>query len=54
MKKIVDLVSKSAYTDGYSYHENVLPKYHGRLKGYEVSVLVSPYSMDPITITPTI
>lgn len=44
-KKIVHLCLSSFYIDGYSYQENMLPKYHVKL-GYEVTVIASLVSFD--------
>ena len=44
-KKIVHLCLSSFYIDGYSYQENMLPKYHVKL-GYDVTVIASLVSYD--------
>lgn len=36
---IVHVSTNSSYTEGWSYHENLLPKYHGKL-GNKVSLIV--------------
>ena len=38
--KIVHLCVNSFYTDGYSYQDNLLPKYHKKL-GHEVTIITS-------------
>ena len=43
--KIVHLCLGSFYPDGYSYQENLLPKFHKAL-GYEVEVIASTQSFD--------
>lgn len=43
--KILHLCLASFYIDGYSYQENLLPKYHKRL-GYDVEIIASLFSFD--------
>ena len=43
--KIVHLCLASFYPDGYSYQENMLPKYHKAL-GYEVAIIASLVTFD--------
>lgn len=43
--KVVHLCLGNYYADGYSYQENLLPKFHKQL-GYEVEVIASPQSFD--------
>lgn len=45
MKKILNICVNGLYTDGYTYHENLLPKYHKKL-GYDVYILASEYEFD--------
>lgn len=40
--KVLNICVNGAYTDGFSYHENLLPKYHLR-NGNAVTVLASEY-----------
>lgn len=42
--KIVHIAPNAPYSEGWGYHENLLPKYHTIL-GHEVSLIVSNYSM---------
>lgn len=44
-KKVVHLCLGNFYVDGYSYQENLLPKYHVKL-GYDVSIIASLRSYD--------
>lgn len=39
---VLNVCVNGIYTDGYTYHENLLPKYHKSL-GYEVHILASQY-----------
>ncbi|EOS14421.1 MULTISPECIES: glycosyltransferase family 4 protein [Parabacteroides] len=48
--KIVHLCMAGPYTQGYSYQENILPKYHVKL-GFDVTVLTSMQTMDAATST---
>lgn len=43
--KVVHLCLASFYPDGYSYQENLLPKFHKKL-GYDVEVIASTQSFD--------
>ena len=43
--KIVHLCLASFYADGYSYQENMLPKFHRQL-GYEVAIIASDDTFD--------
>lgn len=45
MKKIVHICLTLTYTDGFSYQENILPKYHKRL-GYNVDLITSEWEVD--------
>jgi hypothetical protein len=45
MKKILNICVNGLYTDGYTYHENLLPKYHKKL-GYDVYILASEYEFN--------
>ncbi len=45
MKKIVHVCLVGPYSDGFSYQENILAKYHKRM-GNDVSVITSTYSWD--------
>lgn len=45
MRKILNICVNGIYTDGFTYHENLLPKYHKRL-GYDVYILASEYEFD--------
>ena len=40
--KIINIVLNGLYTDGFSYHENLLPKYH-KINGNEVYIIASEY-----------
>ena len=40
--RILNIAVNGVYTDGYSYHENMLPRYH-HLNGHEVWTLTSEY-----------
>lgn len=42
VEKILNICVNGIYTDGYTYHENLLPKYHKKL-GYDVYILASEY-----------
>lgn len=42
--KIVHIAPNAPYSEGWGYHENLLPKYHVKL-GHDVSLIVSNYSM---------
>lgn len=46
IKKIVHLCLASFYIDGYSYQENLLPKFHKAL-GYNVEIISSQQTFDP-------
>lgn len=41
-QKILNICVNGIYTDGYTYHENLLPKYHKKL-GNDVYILASEY-----------
>ena len=41
--KIVHIASNAPYSEGWGYHENLLPKYHVK-SGHDVSLIVSNYS----------
>lgn len=41
-QKVLNICVNGIYTDGYTYHENLLPKYHKK-NGNEVYVLASQY-----------
>ena len=43
--KILNICVNGAYTDGFSYHENLLPKFH-KVLGNEVVVLASKYEFN--------
>jgi len=43
--KIVHLCLASFFPDGYSYQENMLPKFHKKL-GYDVEVITSLFTFD--------
>ena len=43
--KIVNIALNGDYTDGFSYHENLLPKYHKK-NGHDVYVIASEYIFD--------
>lgn len=43
--KIINIALNGVYSDGFSYHENLLPKFH-KILGHEVHVLASEYSFD--------
>ena len=43
--KVLNICVNGAYTDGFSYHENMLPKYH-KLIGHDVSILASKYEFN--------
>ncbi|MCC2816875.1 glycosyltransferase family 4 protein [Lachnoclostridium pacaense] len=45
MKKILHLCLSCFYIDGYSYQENLLPKYHKKL-GYDVEIIASLMTFD--------
>lgn len=40
--KVVNIALNGLYTDGFTYHENLLPKYHKK-NGYEVHIIASEY-----------
>lgn len=40
--RIINIALNGDYTDGFSYHENLLPKYH-KLNGHEVYIIASEY-----------
>ena len=42
---ILNICVNGVYTDGYTYHENLLPKYHKRI-GHDVYVMASEYEFD--------
>ena len=44
-QKILKICVNGIYTDGYTYHENLLPKYHKK-NGNEVFILASEYEYD--------
>ena len=46
--KIVHLCMAGPYTQGYSYQDNILPKYHAKL-GFDVTILTSMLTMDAMT-----
>ncbi|MGM8138967.1 glycosyltransferase [Enterococcus italicus] len=43
--KILHIAVSGEYTEGWSYQDNLLPKYHRRM-GYEVTVIVGPLEFD--------
>lgn len=43
--RVVNIVLNGLYTDGYTYHENLLPKYHKK-NGHEVYIIASEYMYD--------
>lgn len=43
--KILNIAVNGVYTDGFSYHENLLPKYHKK-NGHEVWILTSEYEFN--------
>lgn len=44
-KKILHLCLASFYIDGFSYQENLLPKYHKKM-GYDVEIIASLFTFD--------
>ena len=44
-QKVLNICVNGIYTDGYTYHENLLPKYHKK-NGNQVFILASEYEYD--------
>lgn len=43
--KVLNICVNGIYTDGFSYHENLLPKYHKK-NGHEVHIMTSDFAFD--------